>query len=612
MVQKKTLDDFKGKEIPYYYKASKKKTIPLSVQHEMLREHLKSHLFYKIFAFVVVIYSFFYFFKYLKLSKFLEISRKNFAFEKKEFIKKTILENDRWILDLLQKQSDYLKDLKLKEDLAAHLENLKLLRSKRSWYDFFFTYNADNPDVTSWKRDYFLIFFKPQDGLKKAIYDFVYYFDPIYTYTIDPFMTKKNWVENRFTEWLGWYTPPVEKKILTEAEIQAQILFKIKQETFFSNYNCEIRSSLIEYLFKNKVTLDFLEYRRSFVPINWIKFENNFLNFQISKDFFFNGSLGLEKDPIFFLYLIFKDIFISNFYLFNLFFYFVFILFAFFLPVFFFLFLIFLKNFKFFFYNFCYYTLFFFKIIEDFIFPYWRNFKKFLLSKFLKWENNYFYPFEKKTRSFFKIIKNNYEKNLKHPFLKYLHNFANKLEDTFGIKKYEWAQKLKIDEQYGFMIWVLWHIQGITLEFIWVTWLYHMPVNIIITDYRLARFLFWWPESFLTTGIERLTLILIPVAYFKCYWYYRWVRADQTIFVLETKQNYFQAQAIDAEEEWVFFHLHDYDKIEGIYERYYRVCDGNESRIEVGINHFSHDRNYEIYVSRNPFFKFFKWKFWWW
>ena len=28
-----------------------------------------------------------------------------------------------------------------------------------------------------------------------------------------------------------------------------------------------------------------------------------------------------------------------------------------------------------------------------------------------------------------------------------------------------------------------------------------------------------------------------------------WVRADQTIFVLETKQNYFQAQAIDAEEE---------------------------------------------------------------
>ena len=27
------------------------------------------------------------------------------------------------------------------------------------------------------------------------------------------------------------------------------------------------------------------------------------------------------------------------------------------------------------------------------------------------------------------------------------------------------------------------------------------------------------------------------------------LRADQTIFVLETKQNYFQAQAIDAEKE---------------------------------------------------------------
>jgi hypothetical protein len=52
---------------------------------------------------------------------------------------------------------------------------------------------------------------------------------------------------------------------------------------------------------------------------------------------------------------------------------------------------------------------------------------------------------------------------------------------------------------------------------------------------------------------------------------------------LETKQNYYQARAIDQEEDWVFFHLHDYDRveIEGVYERYYRVTDGDESRVDV-------------------------------
>jgi hypothetical protein len=53
--------------------------------------------------------------------------------------------------------------------------------------------------------------------------------------------------------------------------------------------------------------------------------------------------------------------------------------------------------------------------------------------------------------------------------------------------------------------------------------------------------------------------------------------------MLETKQNYFQARVIDEECEWVFFHLHDYDLVEGdcIYERYYHVGDGDESRVVV-------------------------------
>ena len=92
------------------------------------------------------------------------------------------------------------------------------------------------------------------------------------------------------------------------------------QHTAFSNYNCEIRSYLIEFLFKNKVSLDFLEWRRSFVDIDWANFEINFLNFKASKDFFINFSFSLEKDLIFFIFQILKDVFIKNFFVFNFFF----------------------------------------------------------------------------------------------------------------------------------------------------------------------------------------------------------------------------------------------------------------------------------------------------
>jgi hypothetical protein len=193
-----------------------------------------------------------------------------------------------------------------------------------------------------------------------------------------------------------------------------------------------------------------------------------------------------------------------------------------------------------------------------------------------------------------------------------MHNSANFLELKLGIRTYDWAQKFSSNEQYEAIKLFLWHLQGLILEFTMVFWLYNLPINIVITNYRLARFLFFWPEVFLSTGIERLTMFLVPVAFFKGYWLYRWHRLDQCIFMLETKQNYFQARAIDEEREWVFFHLHDYDPVEGdgIYERYYRVCDGDESRVVVPWNHFSHQRNIDIYYSKNPFFKFFKWKFW--
>ena len=84
-----------------------------------------------------------------------------------------------------------------------------------------------------------------------------------------------------------------------------------------------------------------------------------------------------------------------------------------------------------------------------------------------------------------------------------------------------------------------------SLEFILVFWLYKMPINLIITNVYLAKFLYHLgPESFLSNGIERLYLVIGFVMYSKIYYLYRYYRIDETLFVLETKQNYYQAQAI--------------------------------------------------------------------
>jgi hypothetical protein len=189
------------------------------------------------------------------------------------------------------------------------------------------------------------LYYQPKVALKNTLYDVVYVLDCI----LDPFLSKKNYTENRITEFLGLYTPPkppIVKPPLTEAEKLAAEIFKKKQETLFSNYDCEIRSYIIEYLFKNKVTLDFLEWRRSHVPINWSKFEEHYLSFKAPSDLFINYSLNLEKDPIFFLHLIFKDVFIKDFYIFNLFFYFLFIVLTFLFPIVLITFFRFSKNFK--------------------------------------------------------------------------------------------------------------------------------------------------------------------------------------------------------------------------------------------------------------------------
>jgi hypothetical protein len=94
MIKPKTLDDFKGREIPYYYKAAKKKDIPFHIQNQMILNHFKTHLRYKFLAVFASIYSFYYFFKYLKYSRFLEISQVNFKNEKKENIKRLLFENE--------------------------------------------------------------------------------------------------------------------------------------------------------------------------------------------------------------------------------------------------------------------------------------------------------------------------------------------------------------------------------------------------------------------------------------------------------------------------------------------------------------------------------------
>ena len=52
MVQPITLDDFKNQKIPFYYKASLPKKIPLEVQNEKILEHLRTHFIYKFLAFI--------------------------------------------------------------------------------------------------------------------------------------------------------------------------------------------------------------------------------------------------------------------------------------------------------------------------------------------------------------------------------------------------------------------------------------------------------------------------------------------------------------------------------------------------------------------------------
>ena len=135
------------------------------------------------------------------------------------------------------------------------------------------------------------------------------------------FFSRDYWRTSWISEYFGFYTPPVIEeepikfeKILSQFKIDAAILLEKMQHIAFSNYNCEIRSYLIEFLFKNKVSLDFLEWRRSFVDIDWANFEINFLNFKASKNLFINFSFSLEKDLIFFIFQIIKDFFIFNFF----------------------------------------------------------------------------------------------------------------------------------------------------------------------------------------------------------------------------------------------------------------------------------------------------------
>ena len=94
MVQPRTLDDFKDKKIPSYYKASLPKKVPLEVQNEKILEHLKTYFIYKFLAFVFVFYQLFYFFNYLKFSIFLKISKANFDAEKRQKIRETIYDNN--------------------------------------------------------------------------------------------------------------------------------------------------------------------------------------------------------------------------------------------------------------------------------------------------------------------------------------------------------------------------------------------------------------------------------------------------------------------------------------------------------------------------------------
>ena len=78
--------------------------------------------------------------------------------------------------------------------------------------------------------------------------------------------------------------------------------------------------------------------------------------------------------------------------------------------------------------------------------------------------------------------------------------------------------------------------------------------------------------------------------YSKVYYLYRYHRLDETLFVLETKQNYYQAQAIENETDWVFFDFFDYGKVPGQFERYFRVCPEHMHRLKIPENYWSYQR----------------------
>jgi hypothetical protein len=76
----------------------------------MILQYFKTHWFYKIFKFIFVVFSSLYLFNFLKFSRFLKISFANFESEKKARIKKTIIENNNYINDLIKKQAEFLKN----------------------------------------------------------------------------------------------------------------------------------------------------------------------------------------------------------------------------------------------------------------------------------------------------------------------------------------------------------------------------------------------------------------------------------------------------------------------------------------------------------------------
>ena len=597
MIQPRTLDDFKDKKIPYYYKAAQPKKIPLAVYNQKIIEHVKTAWYFKLLGFFLSVYSYFSFFNYLKYSRFLEISEVNFQAERKIKIQNLILENNLWIDNLLKEKSDFFKSLDFKEAQYNLWKN-------QTWFDFFWIYN---PNLNPW-QDNFLIFYTPKESIIRTIYNSVDFLDLL----LSNINSIESWKKGKISEYLGYYTPPTQflEKILTEEEIKAEIAFKKLQETRFSNSNCEIRSYLIEYLFKNKVTLDFLDWRKQFIKIDWCQFEINYLNFKFSKDVFCTFSLTLEKDLLKKIYFFLIDFFLIVFELFNIFFYCTFIFVIFLVTLFIIIIFYIITKYKRFSYKLFLIIFDFFYAIWLFLSPFWRSFKKYLRHNLLIFELKYFFPFENKTRKFFKLLKNKYEFFFKNPFLTKLNNFANFLNDCIGLHNFKLFNTLSQELIYLSTKHILLNFFGLAIEFILAIWLYNLQIDVIITNHHLARFLYWWPEVAQTTAIERLCFFGFLVVYSKFYSFYRFERLDQCLFVLETKQNNFQAQAIDQDRPWVFFSLHDYDPVPGEYERYYRVCRGDEHRIPVPIIHWSHVRYYEISTSKNIFFRFFKWKFW--